>query len=262
MNPRNPWKLAGAAALVLLAVGEARADAPQAPPKLRPATVLQYEPALDATFSMGFAPDGSAWTQVDAGDLKVEKWVTAAGQATIALSHRKDHVLLRLTTDGYIVSRGKKSGAFSLNNPDEEHRAALRSVLLASPAVRAFRALTAALERRTSEDSAATIATMLDGALVATLDGDEAAADRIGRRATRRVRANIRPAAAGQQFTDCVGLYERSLLYALNEYEGCLDLPNATFWWSLMFTPYCSLEYFLRSQQYIYQFISCMAIPG
>lgn len=261
MNRANTWKLAAIATLVLLVGREARAEAPNAQPKPRPISLLQYEPALDATFSMGFASDGSAWTEVAAGDLKVDKWVTASGQATIALDYRKDRVLFRLTADGYHVSRGKKSASFSVGDRNDDRRDAARGVLVGSPAVRAFRAFTGALERGSADDNAATISTMLDGALVATLDGDDGAAERIGRRATRRARANVRPAVAGQMFNDCVGTYERSLLWAFNEYEGCLDLPNSTFWWSLMYTSYCTSEYLMRSQQYIFQFVSCAAIP-
>lgn len=261
MNRGNMWKLAATAILVLLVGGQARAETPNAQPRARPVSLLQHEPALDATFSMGFAPDGSAWTEVTAGELKVDKWVTAAGQASIELNYRKDRVLFRLTADGYRVSRGKKSASFLVSDQNDNRRDAARGVLVGSPAIRAFRAFTAALERRTGEDSAATISTMLDGALVATLDGDDGAAERIGRRATRQARTNVRPAVVGQMFNDCVGMYERSVVWAFNEYQDCLDLPNATFWWSLMYTPYCSAEYFLRAQQYIFQFISCMAIP-
>lgn len=94
----------------------------------------------------------------------------------------------------------------------------------------------------------------------ARLDGNETAAERIGQRATGGARINIWPVVAGEMSNDCVGLYERSVLYAYHDYESCLDLRNDIFWWSLMFTNYCAAEYLLRSQQYIFQFVSCMAI--
>lgn len=94
----------------------------------------------------------------------------------------------------------------------------------------------------------------------ARLDGNETDAERRAQRTTRDVRISVWPVTAGPMSNGCVGLYERSVLYAYHQYESCLDLRNDTFWWNLMFTNYCTAEYLLRSQQYIFQFVSCMAI--
>lgn len=261
MNHRERCRLAAIATVILFVGGPARAATVAAAPQPRSVSMQEYDRALDATFSLGVAPDGSAWTEVRVGDLAVDKWVAAAGQATITLNYRSDHVTVRLTAGGYSISRGKRSARLSPNDQNEDHRTALRALLLGSPAVRAFRALTAALERREDDDTGATISTLLDGALIAMLDGDEGAVDRLGRRATRRARANIRQAAVTAQFTDCVGQYERSLLFALNDFEACMSGASELWWWSPIYTPFCSLEFFARSQQYIWQFVTCIAIP-
>ena len=261
MNRRKTFGLTAIAALILLVGGPARAATRTAAPQPRPVAMQQYDQTLDATFSMGVAPDGSAWTEVRAGDLTVDKVITAAGQAAMTLNYRSDHVTFRLTSGGYSISRGKRSARLSQNDQNEDHRTALRDVLLGSQAVRAFRAFTAALERRDDNDTAAVVSTLVDGALVAMLDGDEGAVDRMGRRATRRARANTRQASATAEFNDCVGNYERALMFAFNEFESCMNSATEIWWWSPIYTPFCSLEYFGRSQQYIYQFIACFAIP-
>jgi hypothetical protein len=261
MNPRDRFTLVAIATVVLFVGRSAQAATGAVAPQPRTIAMQEYDRALNATFSMGAAPDGSAWTEVQAGELTVDKWVSAAGQAVLTLRYRNDKVSFRLTADGYSISRGRRSARLTRDDRNEDRRTTVRELMLGSPAVRAFRALTTALERHEGDTSGAEISTILDGALVAMLDGDDGAVDRLGRRATRRARANIRPASVAAQFTDCVGNYERALLFAMQDYEACMTTAFDIWWWSPIYTPLCSLEFFGRSQQYIYQFITCLAIP-
>jgi hypothetical protein len=249
-------------AIMLLAgsLGQASAGT-KAEPGIRLIGQPQHDETLDATFSVGMAPDGSAWTQLESGDLKVEKWATAAGDATIVLNYQKDRVALSLKSGGYTVSRGKRSASFSPSDQSDDRRTAFRTLLVGSPAVRAFRALANAMERRNGQDTAAMISTMVDGAIVAMLDGDDGAIERLGRRLKNRFRPGLRQArtALPVQFTDCVLNYELALLSAWDAYAGCI---NTNFWQYFFFAPFCAFEWGIRSQQYAYAFIACMAIPG
>ncbi|HEY7449205.1 MAG TPA: hypothetical protein VH702_13695 [Vicinamibacterales bacterium] len=223
----------------------------------------QYDDTLDATFSLGMAPDGSAWTRLESGELTVDKWATAAGDATIVLNYRSDRVTFALKTAGYTVSRGRRTASFSPTDSKQDRRNAFRMLLVGSPAVRAFRAFTSAMERRDGEDTTAMISAMMDGALVGALDGDDGAIDRVGKRLERRMRAGIRRAhgttLAQYQFNDCVLAYERALLSSWNLYSGCINTDSL--WNYFLYAPVCAFEFGIRSQQYVFQFISCMAIP-
>jgi hypothetical protein len=223
----------------------------------------QYDDTLDATFSLGMAPDGSAWSRVESGDLTVDKWATASGDATIVLNYRKDRVTFTLKNGGYTVSRGRRTASFSPIESSEDRRTVFRTFLVGSPAVRAFRAFTAALERREGVDTTATISALVDGAIVASLDGDEAAIERVGRRFARRARAGQRLAhgttSVQYEFKDCVGAYERALMLSWDAYAGCIN--TYSIWNYFLFAPICAIEFGARSQQYAYQFIACMAIP-
>ncbi|HEY7442308.1 MAG TPA: hypothetical protein VH701_07815 [Vicinamibacterales bacterium] len=265
MNRSEVWKRVVIAALLLLLGDLAQAAAgTKIEAGIRLIGQAQYDDTLDATFSLGMAPDGSAWTRLQSGDLTVDKWATAAGDATIVLNYRSDRVTFALkSAAGYTVSRGRRSASFSPTDSNQDRRTAFRMLLVGSPAVRAFRAFTSAMERRDGEDTTAMISTMMDGALVAALDGDDGAVDRVGKRLERRMRAGARRAhgttLAQYQFNDCVLAYERALLSSWNLYASCIN--TYSMWYYFTYAPICAFEFGIRSQQYVFQFISCMAIP-
>jgi hypothetical protein len=137
-------------------------------------------------------------------------------------------------------------------------------VLLGSKAVRALREFTAILEERQGEDSAMALAILLDGALVNMLDGDPGAVDRIARRVTAKRRSGLQPAQYHQvQFQDCVLGYELSLLYSYDLYWMCMQTAENSPWYIWYIArSMCEWEFLIRSQQYVFQFVSCMAIPS
>jgi hypothetical protein len=264
MNRSEVWKRVVIAALLLLVGDLAQAAAgTNIEAGIRLIGQPQHDNALDATFSLGMAADGSAWSRVESGELTVDKWATASGDATLVLNYRKDRVTFTLKSNGYTVSRGRRTASFSPLEASEDRRTAFRTLLVGSPAVRAFRAFASALERRAGEDTTAMISTLMDGALVATLDGDDGAVDRVGRRLERRMRASLRQAhgttPAQYQFNDCMLAYERALLSSWNLYTSCINTDS--FWYYFAYAPICAFEFGIRSQQYVFQFISCMAIP-
>lgn len=254
------------------AVGTTPAGAPRAersgaarPPVPLPAGVERvayerYVQDLDATFRAGPTEGGTAWIGIRSAGLVVDKRVSATGVMTMRLEYGSDAVTFEISARAIRVERGSRSVHLTPEGAPGPDADSLRRLLVGSKAVAAFRALTAALERREADDGAITVSAMIDGAFVAALDGDQAAVERIGRRVTRRARARARQAALGTaQFSDCVTDYERAILDAYRILGACYSQPS--WYYYLLNYPFCSFEYLLRAEQYIFQFVSCVAIP-
>ena len=132
--------------------------------------------------------------------------------------------------------------------------------------MRTFRRLSASLESRDDDDSEGPLflSTLVDGAIVQMLDGDPGAAERVGKRITRKRRASLQQARLmpDHLFTDCILNYEMSLMNAWDLFYQCTDTTftlHWLIWWGA--ETFCEFEFLMRSQEYIYQFLSCFAYP-
>lgn len=142
----------------------------------------------------------------------------------------------------------------------------IRAVLLGSPAVRTFRRLSASLEGRDNDDEEGPLflSTLVDGAIVQMLDGDSGAPERVSKRITRKRRAVLQRAKLmpDHLFTDCILNYELALMNAWDLFHVCTDTTLSLHWWIWWSAEtFCEFEWLLRSQSYIYQFMSCNAFP-
>lgn len=262
---RNRGKLVFAACVVLF-VGriDAFAESSAGRPAVRLIGPPLYDEKLDAMFSSGFTVDGSAWSEIRSRDLRVEKWVTPSGHTTLVLSYLDDRVVFTVTDSGFAVTRGDRLASYRpVEGNDEENQGrqdAVRLILIGSTSVRAFRAFTAAVERQSDTDNALTISALIDGAIVAALDGDVGAMDRVGNRLVRNMQGLRQvTAAAGAQFTDCLTLYYMSMSHAWQQYMGCYN--PSSFWSTLIWGPICAWEYMFRAEGYWFQLLSCWAVP-
>jgi hypothetical protein len=224
---------------------------------------IEFDGALDASFSTGTDASGNAVMMMSAADLVLQKTVSPTGAATMRLTNGKDVVSVTIGRRGYTVARGKRSASFNPATPRDGDRESVREVLLGSKAVRAFREFTAILEERQGDDTAIVLATLLDGAVVDMLDGDPGAVDRIARRVTAKRRTGAHPAQFRlAQFEDCVLSYELSLLYSYDLYWTCLQTAENSPWYIWYIArSMCEWEFLIRSQQYVFQMVSCVAIP-
>ena len=143
---------------------------------------------------------------------------------------------------------------------------AIRALLLGSPAVRTFRRLTASLESRDNDDEEGPLflSTLVDGAIVGMLDGDSGATARIGKRITRKHRSSLRQVLLRPEnlYADCLLNYEMSLIEAWDLLYVCTETVFSApwyFWYGA--ESLCEVEFLIRSQQYIYQFMGCFAYP-
>ena len=221
--------------------------------------------ATNAVFTSAVDADGNARLTVSVGDFLLEKALASSGDTTLRLSQGKDVVTIAMTQTGYVVARGKRTARFDPRAGQSDGRDSIRSVLLGSQAVRTFRRLSAALENResTEDEGPLLMSSLIDGAIVETLDGDTGAAERIGKRVTSRRRARLQAIAfKPETLRDCVGMYEVALLDAWDLYAQCVYAARTSPWWVMAWAEdFCEWEWLIRSQQYIWQFIGCVSVP-
>lgn len=226
----------------------------------------EYDRATDATFTAAIDSNGIASFTIKVGDFLFEKALASGGDSTIRLSRGKDVVTIAASQTGYHVERGRKSARFDPRS-DQSRADGVRALLLGSDAIRTFKRLAATLEDRDEReaDGPLVVAALVDSALIQILEGEPGAAKRIGKRVTRKQRVDVQPVRAlraPMAFDDCVGMYQISLLYGWDQYASCTYEGRAMPWYIReWFERACEGEWVLRSQQYIWQFIGCMALP-
>ena len=227
----------------------------------------EHDDLSNADYTATMDVNGNALFTVKAGDFLLEKAVDSSGMFSLRLTQAKDVVTIVRDQAGYVVGRGKRSARFDPRSATQaEGRDGVRAVLLGSPAVRSFRRLSLLLENRDEreDESPVMLSALLDGGLVQMLDGDPGAMPRIAKRVVRKQRARLQTVKfmPGDTFRDCVGMYEMSLLDAFNQYIGCMECAANVHWWFQTWAEdWCHWEWLGRSQQYIWQFISCFALP-
>lgn len=226
-----------------------------------------HDDLSNADYTASMDANANAVLTAKTGEFLLEKAVDSSGNYTLRLTQGKDIVTIVSNSSGYLVSRGKRTARFDPRAAGQtEARDAVRAVLLGSPAVRYFRRLSVILENRDERESESPVmlSALVDGAVVQMLDGDPGAVPRIAKRMVRAQRARLQAvrSRAADTLKDCVGMYERSLMEAWSQFTQCMewaDLVNMYFQdWAQGF---CYWEWIGRSQQYIYQFLSCMAFP-
>jgi hypothetical protein len=231
-------------------------------------TYEEHDAATKTTFTASRDANGNAVLTLKGGDFVLEKVMAATGDTTLRLSQDKDVVSIAINQSGFQVVRGSKTVRVDPRSDGEDKVDAVRSVLLGSQAIRSFKRLVAAIEARdeTEEDGPLALNTLVDGGIVLLLDGDPDSARRIAKRMTRKQRAGLRAISAkrapGVYYYDCVGGYQVALLDAWGQLEECYIESTEYSWWSrsMVFT-LCRWEWAIRSQQYLWQFVSCFAFP-
>lgn len=220
----------------------------------------------NALFTSTIDADGSVRLTVSAGDFLLEKALASSGDTTLRLSQGKDVVTIAMTQTGYVVARGKRTARFDPRAGQADGRDSIRSVLLGSQAVRTFKRLSAALENRdgTDDEGPLLMSALIDGALVEMLDGDTGATERIGKRLTRKRLTTMHAVKLkpGDMFRDCILMYELALIDAWDLFFQCLEASRNSPWWIAMWAEdFCEWEWLIRTQQYVWQFITCLALP-
>lgn len=226
----------------------------------------ERDAATGAEFAAAVDGNGNAILAIKGGDFTLEKVLAHTGDVTLRLSQGKDVVSIAISQNGFDVSRGSRTLRFDPRADGADRLDKVRTLLLGSRAVRSFKQLVASIENRdeAEQDTPFAINALLDGAAVLLLDGDADATKRLARRLTRTQRAanRIVTARLPGQYYDCVGGYQIAVLNAYNQFESCYLESTAYRWWSRdLVAALCDMEWLLRTQQYIWQFISCFMLP-
>jgi hypothetical protein len=236
-----------------------------APPAPR-AGRQRYDAGSGVRFWAGMDGEGRAVLRLTAAQFEFEKSVDASGQTSIRIVSGNDRVAVSFGQRAVSVGRGKASVGYDPRLATEEDENRVRRLLVGSRAVRAFRAIAAHLESRSpDEDDYFTAATLVDGALVGTLDGDRGVIGRVARRIGVRQRARLQVVALRGQdrFADCFGTYENSVNWAWNEYQSCVgDAEDDGAVLRSINTNFCATEWIVRAESAAFQFISCTAVRG
>jgi hypothetical protein len=230
-------------------------------------TYQEHDAATRTTFTASVDGAGNAVLTLKGGDFVLDKVVAPTGDATLRLSQGRDVVTIAVSPNGLQVARGRKTARLDPRSGKEDNGDEVRAVLLGSQAVRSFKRLVASIEDRDErdEDGPLALSTLVDGAIVLVLDGDADATRRIAKRITRKHRASLRAVKAARApgvYYDCIGGYQIALLDAWGQLEDCYIESTEYSWWSrsLVFT-LCRWEWAIRSQQYLWQFVSCFMFP-
>jgi hypothetical protein len=228
---------------------------------------VEHDSLTNADYTTSLDPDGNVRFTVKAGDFVLEKALDSSGTFTLRIQQGKDAVTIARDEAGYLVGRGSQSVRFDPRNANQgDARDTVRAILLGSTAVRSFRRLSLILENRDEreDESPAMVSTLLDGGLVQMLDGDAGAVPRIAKRMVRKMRAKLQTVKfmPSDMLRDCVTLYEYSILSAWDQYMQCMDWARNVNWWFQDWAEdFCHWEWLARGQSYLWQFISCSALP-
>jgi hypothetical protein len=227
----------------------------------------EHDASTRTTFTAAADAVGNAVLTLKGGDFVLEKVVAPTGEATLRLSQGKDVVSIAMSRTAFQIARGSKTVRIDPRSDKEDKADAVRSLLVGSQSIRSFKRLVAAIEERdeSEEDGPLALSALADGAIVLVLDGDAEATRRIAKRITRKQRAGLRSIAAKRapgMYYDCVGGYQMALLEAWGQLEDCYIESTEYSWWSrsMVFT-LCRWEWAIRSQQYLWQFVSCFMFP-
>ena len=227
----------------------------------------EHDVATKTTFTASRDSNGNVVLTLKGGDFVLEKVMAATGDATLRLSQGKDVVSIAINQNGFQVARGQKAVRVDPRSDKEDKVDAVRALFAGSQAVRSFKRLVAAMEDReeSQEDGPLALSTLVDGGVVLLLDGDPDSTRRIAKRITRKQRAGLRTINAKRApgvYYDCIGGYQIALLDAWGQLEECYVESIDYSWWSrsLVFT-LCRWEWAIRSQQYLWQFVSCFMLP-
>ena len=223
----------------------------------------RHDALIGVDYSAGMDTQGRAVLRLTAARFEFEKSVTASGETSIHIAAGDDRVNLTLAQTFISVGRGKARVEFDPRLATEEDENKVRRLLVGSRAVRAFRTIVAHLESRApEEDDYFVTATLVDGALVGLLDGDQGVIGRVARRIGSRQRVRLQAVASRGQdrYPDCWGMYENTVQWAWTEYQTCnVEASDDPWIIRSINMNYCTTEWIFRAESAAFQAMSCAA---
>jgi hypothetical protein len=209
----------------------------------------------DVIYQLREQTDGSLVVTAASSELTFRKIVFEDGRTEATFERGRDRVTVVSTAAGVTVSRGGTTLSLPRDNVTEEAIARVRTLWAASPALRAFRALAAALEQDEDDVSPEGLAVRLTGALVAQLDGDDGAVARMARQLRAKAAGPARK--AGVATADCWAIYVSNTIRAANDLERCYSYYSI---WDPR-RQACSFVWTLQVEGAWFGYLSCSSVP-
>jgi len=219
-----------------------------------PAKQVQYDPALDLTFSAAPTADGGVMLSGRSGELSFNKTVYQDGRFRLVVEARRDKVEIAAGPDELQVTRHRRTVTIVPTAATDDDYDKVRQVLAGSRAIRTFRMLAASLEDSPSEDTAPVIATMLSDVVIGMLDGDISAPQRFAHRISRRHQRRAKPV---KWPTDCYFVWEDRVMASAADVLDCISSFSTFSLWRAA----CGFRWTLQVESYWFQMLGCSAIP-
>ena len=209
----------------------------------------------DVIYQMRETNDGSIETTAVSSEVSFKKIVFPDGRTEASFERGRDRVSVVSTQSGVTVSRGADTTTIEHSNVSEEKLGRVRSMWATSPALRAFRALVAAIEESDEIAAPEPFAVRLTGALVAQLDGDDGAIARLAGRIRLQVAGPERKASLTT--IDCWSIYADAVVRAARDLENCLKYFSI---WDPRRNG-CSFVWVLQVEGAWFGYLSCSSVP-
>lgn len=209
----------------------------------------------DVIFQMREASDGSAVVTAVSAEVTFKKVVYPDGRAEATFEKGRDRVTVVTTPAGVTITRGATTVMLDNGDVTDEALGRVRTAWATSPALRAFRALAAAVEVEDNVTAPERLAVWLTGALVAQIDGDDSAVSRLARRLRQTVTGPER--RVKQSSTDCWSIYASLVTRAAGQLEQCYAAFSI---WDPR-RQACSFIWTLQVEGAWFGYLSCSAFP-
>jgi hypothetical protein len=134
----------------------------------------------DVVYAMRPGSRHTVAVSVVSAEVSMRKSVDRNGHTRLELDRGPDRIVVSAEALTLSVSCGDQSVTLNLASVGEDDLLRVRSALVDSPAIRAFRALATAVDE-TESDTAERLAVRLSGSLLAQFDGDHGAIRRLSR---------------------------------------------------------------------------------
>jgi hypothetical protein len=223
-----------------------RNDLPHSP---HPHSAADRASESDVVYALRPGSRHTVAVTVVSAEVCMRKTVERNGQTRLELDRGPDRVVVSADHARLTLSRGEDTITLSLPPGAEEDLIRLRSALVASPAVRAFRALATAVDE-TESDTAERLAVRLSGRLLAQFDGDQGAIRRLSRelhdRYARRLKQGKRQVPLDWD------AYQTSIVRACAELQ--LGVSGLSYWSPLRHAR--ALEWLMRVEATWYLYVA------
>ncbi len=249
---RKEWVASATAALVLL-ISNGLEAAPAGAQHVR-ATQGASHPDLGLSAAITATDDGGVVLEASLPDLTFRKIVYPDGRFVAELAQGRDRLVLAGDFEGVSVTRDGKSLKVRPSLDNDRHGQQVRQWVASSSAARRFRQLTAALEVAGAFDAVA-LGLRVTGAVLAELEGDAAAAQRLSRQLVARAAPQVRKAA--DYPPSCWDQYKRLVLGAAHELEECY---SSFYVWNPM-RQLCSFVWAIQVEAAWFGLLGCSAVP-